>query len=153
MAEGWARSLRSDVLDACSAAAWMLLVALGLLSIGWRVWKRRSNDWLWNANILSVLGLLYALCFFPVDGAIAGYNVRHCRKMENAGPSLDLRYLVRLGEDALPPWNGFPPMPRTRPFDATRIARHQRQILLQRMENPWAWTDRRFQLLSSITPS
>jgi hypothetical protein len=42
---------------------------------------------------------------------------------------------------------------RTRPFDATRIARHQRQILLQRMENPWAWTDRRFQLLSSITPS
>ena len=85
-----------------AAAVWMLLVALGLVWICVRIFARKSNQWLINANVLTLLAVLYACAFVDVSGRVARYNVRHCQEYRNVGPNLDLAYLSALGPSAMP---------------------------------------------------
>jgi hypothetical protein len=95
-----------DYIDAFSltrlriaALAWMLLVAVGLVLIVWRMLAGRSTRWLVNANALAA-GLVLAGASVTDLGAIAAtWNVRHAR----AGSDLDLCYLAGLGPSALLP--------------------------------------------------
>ena len=85
-----------------AAAVWMLLVAIGLGLIVWRLWRHRDNWWLVRANVLVLVGVLYVGTFVDCDGLIAAYNVRHCAEVRGSGPDIDLRYLSHLGPEALP---------------------------------------------------
>ncbi|MBN2451140.1 MAG: DUF4173 domain-containing protein [Lentisphaeria bacterium] len=85
-----------------AAGLWMFLVGLGLVFIGWRILRRRDNDWLVKVNLATLVGLLYVCCFANIDGRIAWYNVLHCEEIARGGPVLDLGYIRRLGSDALP---------------------------------------------------
>jgi hypothetical protein len=95
-----------DYIDAFSltrlriaALAWMLLVAVGLVLIVWRMLAGRSTRWLINANALAA-GLVLSIASVCDLGAIAAaWNVRHAR----AGGDLDLCYLENLGPSALLP--------------------------------------------------
>jgi hypothetical protein len=93
-----------------AAGVWMLLVATGLVWIGCRIVLRRDNAWLLNANVLTTLAVLYACCFVNFDGAIADYNVAHCREAGGEGVAIDADYLYSLGPDALPAMRRLTPM-------------------------------------------
>jgi hypothetical protein len=84
-----------------AALAWMGLVAIGLLLICWRIWRRRSGAWLINAN-LAAAALLLAACAFVDLGAVAArWNVTHAREIGGRGARLDLCYLNALGASSL----------------------------------------------------
>ncbi|OQC13642.1 MAG: hypothetical protein BWX73_02239 [Lentisphaerae bacterium ADurb.Bin082] len=85
-----------------AAAVWMLLVALGLVWICARIFARKSNQWLINANVLTLLAVLYVCAFVDVSGCVAHYNVRHCQEYCQVGPDLDFDYLNILGPSAMP---------------------------------------------------
>jgi hypothetical protein len=85
-----------------AACVWMLLVALGLVWICLRIVRRRPNLWLVHANVLTLFTVLYTAAFVDWSGFIARYNTRHCWEMTGRGANLDLRYMSRLGPDALP---------------------------------------------------
>jgi hypothetical protein len=85
-----------------AAAAWMALVAIGLILTGVRLALRRSNNWLIYANLLPLYLVLSGWTLINVDGRIAAFNVAHCREMGGPGVPLDMRYLRRLGPAALP---------------------------------------------------
>lgn len=87
-----------------AAAIWMLLVAIGLLTIVWRIARHRTNRWLVRTNAAALLAVLFAGCFVPFDAAIAWYDVRNCREAGHAdGPAIDRRYLRGLGPEAILP--------------------------------------------------
>jgi hypothetical protein len=85
-----------------AAAIWMLLVAIGLILILWRIRSDRANEWLVLANVLTLGAVLYACCFINFDRLIAWHGVMHCREIRGDGPAVDLRYQSRLGIDAIP---------------------------------------------------
>lgn len=86
-----------------AAGAWMFLVACGLVWIFVRIFARRSNLWLIQANAVTALAVVLAYsCCLPNRG-IANFNVRHCREAGCAAAQpVDLPYLAGLGYDALP---------------------------------------------------
>ena len=86
-----------------SALLWMGLVAVGLLLICYRIWRRRSGAWLINANLLAALVVLAGCSFVDLGAAAASWNVRHARDVGGRGTALDLCYLQRLGSSALLP--------------------------------------------------
>jgi hypothetical protein len=95
-----------DYIDAFSltrlriaALAWMLLVAVGLVLIVWRMLAGRSTCWLVNANALAAGLVLAAASVTDLGATAATWNVRHAR----AGSDLDLCYLAGLGPSALLP--------------------------------------------------
>lgn len=85
-----------------AAAIWMLIVALGLIWIAWRILAGRDNRWLVRANVLTAAVVLYACALINFDGLIADFNVRHCREVRGEGVALDTDYLLDLGPEALP---------------------------------------------------
>jgi len=88
-----------------AAAIWMLLVLAGLVWICLRILRRRSNEWLINVNLLTLIVVLYCCSFVNFDGFIADYNVRRCREVRGADTveaPVDLKYLRELGPEALP---------------------------------------------------
>ncbi|MEQ1577138.1 MAG: DUF4173 domain-containing protein [Hyphomicrobium sp.] len=85
------------------ALIWMGLVAVGLVWIVLRIVLQRSSSWLINANMLSMLGVLYVSCFADFGAVIAHHNVRHCREVDGNSAILDLDYLrYNIGVSALP---------------------------------------------------
>ncbi len=86
-----------------AALVWMVLVAIGLALICWRLLRGKSAAWLVNANILAA-GLALAGCSVADLGAVAAnWNLDHAQEVSGGGDSLDLWYLRRLGPDALAP--------------------------------------------------
>jgi hypothetical protein len=85
-----------------AAAIWMLIVALGLICLLWRIVAERSNRWLANASIVMAGVILYACAFVPFDQLIADFNVTHCREIRGRGEGIDLGYLEGIGPEALP---------------------------------------------------
>ncbi|WP_309646678.1 DUF4173 domain-containing protein [Phenylobacterium sp.] len=86
-----------------AALAWMVLVAVGLILICWRLLKSRSASWLINANVLCA-GLVLTLASVVDEGALAAaWNVRHAREVGGRGAELDFCYLAKLGDSALLP--------------------------------------------------
>lgn len=86
-----------------AALLWVVLVACGLALILWRIYGRKTGEWLIRSNLLAAFALLYAFTFFDVGGMIAAYNVRHCAEVTGQGSMLDRGYLIsEIGVEALP---------------------------------------------------
>jgi len=86
-----------------AALIWMALVAIGLVLICIRLWRRKSGPWLINANLAAALIALTACSVVDLGAAAARWNVRHAREAGGAGVRLDLCYLNALGPSALLP--------------------------------------------------
>jgi hypothetical protein len=85
-----------------AAFIWMLLVAAGLILIVARIAFDRSNTWLVDMN-LATLVLLACICaFINFPYVIAAYNVDHSKEASSNGLVLDFSYLAGLGPQALP---------------------------------------------------
>ncbi|GGB29148.1 hypothetical protein GCM10011380_18280 [Sphingomonas metalli] len=81
-----------------AALVWMALVALGLLSIGWRIAKGHSARWLVNLNAGAAALVLAACAMLDLGALVAAWNVRA------ADPArVDLCYLRNVGDGALLP--------------------------------------------------
>lgn len=105
-----------------AAAIWMLLVAIGLVSIIWRIARHRTNAWLVRVNLLSLIAVLYACCFINFDSRIVWYDVKHCVEGGVAdGHHLDRAYLRSLGPEAIEPFEWL----------ANRTANHEFAMRLQ----------------------
>lgn len=85
-----------------AALIWMGLVAAGLCWIIARSILNKPNSWLINANVLTLLAVLYITSLVNIGGMIAHYNVLHSREISGAGASLDLYYLRDIGSPAIP---------------------------------------------------
>jgi hypothetical protein len=99
-----------DYIDAYSltrlriaALAWMALVAVGLVLIGWRLLRDKSARWLINANCAAAALLLGSYAFVDTGALAAQWNVRHAREVDGTGAGIDLCYLAELGTPALLP--------------------------------------------------
>jgi len=86
-----------------AALIWMALVAVGLVLICIRIWRRKSGPWLINANLAAALLALSACSVVDLGAVAARWNVRHAREVGGAGVRLDLCYLNSLGPSALLP--------------------------------------------------
>jgi hypothetical protein len=131
-----------------AAAIWMFLVVMGLAWIGWRIVTNRTNGHLINANLLTLLAVLYLCSFLNFDGAIAAYNVRHCREATRQGPPIDFAYLLKLGPESLPALRWLAQNsddPRAQAL-APRCADGLRQELLGDLRNWRGWCLRRHRL-------
>jgi hypothetical protein len=84
-----------------AALAWMLLVAVGLFLICWRMLRGRSTSWLINGNALAATVLLTLASVIDLGSVAAAWNVRHAREVDGSGAGLDLCYLNGLGASAL----------------------------------------------------
>ena len=82
-----------------AALAWMVLVAVGLVLICWRLLAARSTAWLINANGAAALLVLTIASVVDLGATAARYNVDHARNADR----LDLCYLASLGSSALLP--------------------------------------------------
>ncbi len=117
----------------------MALVALGLMSIGWRIWKGKSARWLVNRNALAATVVLIAGAFADLGAIAASWNVRH-----QPPASVDLCYLAQVGDGALIPMIEL----ERRPMDATtrdrvRYVRDQLFDELAGRQSGWPhWTPR-----------
>ena len=138
-----------------AAALWMLLVMTGLILIGWRIWRGRSNRWLIGANVVAVLVVLLGCCFADTRRFVADYNVEHCAEMGHGERRLDFDYLETLGPSALPalmrldaelPFREL--LLRTR---AAVLAATYRERLEDQVADWRTWTWRRQQLLDAAT--
>ena len=79
-----------------AAMVWMVLVAVGLILICWRLLKNRSGSWLINANVLVAGVVLVSISATDLGAIAANWNVRHAREMGGQGTALDLCYLAQL---------------------------------------------------------
>ncbi|MET1110085.1 MAG: DUF4173 domain-containing protein [Allosphingosinicella sp.] len=86
-----------------AALVWMALVAVGLVLVCVRLWRRKSGPWLINANLAAALIALAACSAVDLGALAARWNVRHAREVDGPGVPLDLCYLNRLGPSALLP--------------------------------------------------
>ena len=85
------------------ALAWMVLVAIGLLLICWRMIFNLRASWLINASLGFTALFLTAACFTDLSATSAWWNVRHAREVGGRGVNLDLCHLTELGDSALLP--------------------------------------------------
>ena len=122
-----------------AALAWMALVALGLMLIGWRILTGRSARWLINRNALAAAVLLGICAFVDLGAVAATWNVRAA-----APARIDLCYLHRIGDAALLPVIALerrPMDPATR--DRVRFVRDDVLTDLDARQNAWTqWTVR-----------
>jgi hypothetical protein len=86
-----------------AALVWMALVAVGLVLICIRLWRRKSARWLINANLAAALVALSACSAVDLGAIAARWNVRHALEVDGPGVPLDLCYLNQLGPSALLP--------------------------------------------------
>lgn len=84
-----------------AAMIWMVLVAVGLALICWRLLKDRDGHWLIDANVKALLAVLAVVSVVDLSAITAAWNVRHAREVCGTGAALDLGYLRGLGAPAL----------------------------------------------------
>ncbi|MGA0607025.1 DUF4173 domain-containing protein [Phenylobacterium sp. VNQ135] len=130
-----------------AALIWMVLVAAGLILIGWRLMRGKSGSWLVNANAMAA-GLALILCSVVDLGAVsAAWNVRHAREVGGEGVELDLCHLQSLNGAALVSLAQVEqrPLP-AETLDRVRAKRAElRAALLRRQADwrSWRWRDAR----------
>ena len=83
-----------------AAMIWMVMVAIGLLLICWRMLKDRDGHWLIDANVRLVLVVLAAVSLVDLSAITASWNVRQAREIDGDGAMLDVAYLASLGSPA-----------------------------------------------------
>lgn len=86
-----------------AALIWMGLVAVGLILICWRVFRRKSAAWLINANAAAALAVMAGAMVADLGNVVAGFNASHNRELTGDGAALDLCYMRALGPAALVP--------------------------------------------------
>lgn len=131
-----------------AAFIWMGLVAMGLCWIIVRSLLNKSNTWLINANVLTLLGVLYITSFLNIGGIIAEYNVTHSREISGKGVSLDVVYLKEIGSPAIPALKRYS---RTigGSFSSAAVFR-MIQSLRRDMDDWRRWTYSEYRLLKSL---
>ncbi len=85
-----------------ATSIWLALVSIGLLSLIWRILRRRDNQWLIRVNFTLAAVVIYACCFLNLDGFIADYNAARCVEIATHGQVLGLSYLRDLGIESIP---------------------------------------------------
>lgn len=138
-----------------AAAIWMLLVTLGLIYIIWRIMAERSNAWLLRINTITLLVVLFACCFVNFDRIIAWEGALNNYELRGEGsPRLDLRYMQRLGIDAIPALEWFATSVGQDDPVGQSAAEHARLIRTEmegKLQTWHGWTFRRHRIAS--TPS
>jgi len=90
----------------CCAALWMALVVVGLLLIGWRIFRSWDNGWLIDANLSVLAMVVLVLGWCDADSVIAWQNVRQLGPGPAPGSAEehrpDIAYLSSLGASAVP---------------------------------------------------
>jgi len=130
-----------------AAFIWMGLVACGLIWIILRGALGKSNRWLINANVLTLLTVLYITSFVNVGGVIAHYNVAHSKEVSGKGVALDVTYLREMGTVAIPALQKYDAQAGTQwsaPFQ---------QRLKRNMVDWRHWTYSKHRLLKSLEGS
>lgn len=135
-----------------AAGVWMLLVALGLAWIIWRVVRHRTNAWLLRANFATLMLALLACCTVNWERLIASYDAAKCMEIRGEGPRIDLEYLSSLGPDAIPTldWlmvNLPPGHPKI--VEAATRASYLRASLREDLNTWQGWTWRRSKLAAA----
>jgi hypothetical protein len=141
-----------------AAVIWMFLVMAGLLWILWRILRNRGNAWLINANVYTLVTVLYLCCWVDWAGLIAAYNIRHCRETGGGGQELDVAYLQSLGTGTLPALTTLLRQTGTQESAALRLKVERATVALEtclRTETrDWrGWTLQRQRILESLRPS
>jgi hypothetical protein len=86
-----------------STFIWISLVFSGLLLIIYRLYFGKNNQWLINANLVSLLVILYLASLLNFGGIIANFNVKSYKQSTASDKNLDVRYLAcKIGVEALP---------------------------------------------------
>ncbi len=80
-----------------AALIWMGLIVLGLIWIILRIILKKSNVWLINTNIITVMVVLLCCCFVDFGRHIADFNVKHYKSS-----SFDVSYFRKIGPPAIP---------------------------------------------------
>lgn len=130
-----------------AALIWMVLVALGLVLIVWRMLRGRSAAWLINANVAAALLVLTGCTVVDLGSIAAAWNVRHAREVGGKGAALDLCYLGRLGPSALTSLVALELRPDLKPDFAERLAwvRHEAltETIRGQLDGGWTWRNSR----------
>ena len=137
-----------------AAILWMGLVAAGLAATALRIHHGKTNRWLVQVAVSLALAVLYGASIADTDGAIARFNVAHCRELGGPGTRLDLRYPAELGPEALPALERFrelaPGYPR---HEALRnLTASLRQDLREDLADWRGWSVRRARLAGELRP-
>ena len=129
-----------------AALAWMVLVAIGLFLICWRMLKGRSGSWLINANAIAAATLLSIASVVDLGAVAAAWNVRHAREVDASGSSLDLCYMEELGASALVSLVTLEQRPIDEAFRA-RVRQSREQVLhrtlVEHGDGWWTWRNAR----------
>lgn len=143
-----------DYIDAYSltrlriaALIWMVLVAVGLVLILWRMLNGRSAAWLINTNAGAALIVLTGCTMVDLGSVAAAWNVRHAREVGGKGAALDLCYLGRLGSSSLTSLVALEQRPDLKPHFAERVAWVRHRVLDDTVEGQkggnWTWRNAR----------
>lgn len=124
-----------------AALLWMVLVALGLVLVCWRMIRGKSASWLINANAAAALALLSVCCFVDLEEVAVQYNINHARELGGNGPPLDICYLLGVGPSGLLPLAG---LEQRRAPEAihlwARLMRHNAQTWLAADQTSGNWS-------------
>jgi Domain of unknown function (DUF4173) len=124
-----------------SALAWMVLVAIGLALICWRMLRVKSGSWLLNANLLTTGLMLTAFCFIDMRAMAAQWNVIHAKEVGGYGAHLDLCYMGEMGSGAIAPLMSLEVRPLPEDFrKRVRSVRLQAQREAQHQLDTGGWT-------------
>lgn len=129
-----------------AALAWMGLVAVSLVLIGWRLLREKTAAWL--INRCAAAAALVLLVFAVVDsGEIAAdWNLRHAREMDGTGATLDVDYMNRLGNSGLVPLARLEQQPGLPPGYQQMLTGRRWGAMAQlreRQEEAWTWRGHR----------
>jgi hypothetical protein len=119
---------------------WIALVAIGLVTICWRIQVGRSNRWLLGFNVSALLAVLSVSSWIDFDSRIAWHNVRIAREAGGSGPSLDLYYLRTLGPESLPALRWFEDQVRKPPKPFPSVTRDLARELHRDLRDWRSWT-------------
>ncbi|MDB5471107.1 MAG: hypothetical protein JWR84_2667, partial [Caulobacter sp.] len=118
-----------------AALAWMGLVAVGLVLIGWRLLSEKSAAWLINMNAAAAALVLLAFAVGDSGQIAADWNLRHARDLDGSGAQLDGSYIRFLGASALVPLARLEQQPGLPPAYQQTLSGLRRQILRETEEN------------------
>lgn len=122
---------------------WMVLVAIGLISILWRTLRDRSTGWLLNVNASALLAGLFLIAVVDLGSLTARWNIAHAREMGGKGVELDVCYLGDLGDAAVAPLAALEARADLPASLKRRVAwmRRREQGDLENRQNGWrTWT-------------
>jgi hypothetical protein len=140
-----------------AALEWMVLVALGLVLILWRLWAGKDGRWLINANATAAALVVGAATLVDHGAIAANHNIDHAREVDGTGAALDLCYMSELGGSALLPLARLEDRAGLTPAFRERVSYIRYEIELTQREiaasSNWVWRGRqRLAMLDAMAP-